>query len=245
MTVLITGATGNLGTQLLRTHPNCLHPTHNELDVTDEEAVSQYVKNAKIEEVIHSAALTGITRCEEDRERAYLTNVLGTRNLARAVAQYHPDCLFVYISTASVFYGDRGPYSESDIPYPRNFYSLTKLLGEFVVTESALKKQLVIRTNFVGRKKWPYPKAFTDRYATYLFADDLASATRNVMDQGLRGLVHVYGKEKLSMFELAKMTTPEVKPMVMSEYSGPPVPVDMSLRSNRIPPFELTRSKNQ
>jgi dTDP-4-dehydrorhamnose reductase len=215
------------------------------MDITDQEAVTHYVKNAKLDEVIHSAALTGITRCEEDKERAYLTNVEGTRNLVRAVAEYHQDCLFVYISTASVFYGDRGGYRESDVPYPRNFYSLTKLLGEFVVSESTLKNQLIIRTNFVGRKKWPYAKAFTDRFATYLFADDLASATRHVIDQGLRGLAHVYGKEKLSMFELAKITTPEVEPIDMSEYSGPPVPIDMSLRSDRIPPFELTRSKNQ
>jgi len=245
LTFLITGGSGSLGRELVKTYPESIHPSHNELDITNEKAVLEYVSKVRIDELIHCAALTSIRECEEDKERAYRTNVEGTRNLVRSVSRYNPDCLFVYVSTASVFSGDRGYFTEFDIPYPKNFYNLTKLLAELVVTESGLASYLIVRTNFAPRKKWPYPRAFTDRFATYLFADDLAAAMKQVIGHGLRGIVHVCGEMKLSMFELAKITTPEILPMTMSEYAGPPLPLDMSLRSVRIPSFPLTRKTRE
>ena len=240
MTTLITGGTGNLGSELVKLYPDSIHPSHIELDITDETAVMQLMGNTKVDGLIHSAALTSIRRCEEDRETAFLTNVEGTRNLVRALAKFQPDSLFVYVSTASVFYGDRGQYTELDIPYPKNFYSLTKLLGEFVVTESHLANYLIVRVNFASRKKWAYSRAFTDRFGSYLFSDDAALAMKRLIDQGQRGLVHVCG-ERMSMFELAKITTPDILPMTIRDYAGPPLPVDMSLKSVRIADFPLTR----
>ena len=158
---------------------------------------------AKVDRLIHCAALTSIRRCEEDREAAFVTNVEGTRNLVMALGKFRPDSMFVYVSTASVFYGDRGQYTELDIPYPKNFYSLTKLLGEFTVTESDLASYLIVRVNFASRKKWTYPRAFTDRFGSYLFSDDVAVAVKHLIGRGQRGIVHVCG-ERLSMFELAK-----------------------------------------
>lgn len=80
---------------------------------------------------------------------------------------HNSDGKFIYVSTACVFDGHSEMYSEESIPYPENFYSLTKLLGEYVVNR--LSNSLIIRTNFVGRQKWPYSKAFADRFGTYLF----------------------------------------------------------------------------
>lgn len=245
MAVLITGGNGNLGRELVKLHPRSIYPSHDELDITNEKAVLEYVGKVRVDELIHCAALTSIRQCEEDKELAYRINVEGTRNLVRAASKCNPNCIFVYVSTASVFYGDRGYCTEFDIPYPKNFYNLTKLLGELVVSESGLANYLIIRTNFVPRKRWAYPKAFTDRFGTYLFSDDLALAIRHVMDQGLRGIVHVCGKEKLSMFDLAKITTPEILPMTISEYTGPPLPMDMSLRSVRIQSFPLTTKTSE
>jgi len=245
LTVLITGGSGNLGRELIKIYPDSIHPSHKELDITNEKGVLEYVSKVSIDKLIHCAALTSIRQCEEDKEGAYRTNVEGTRNLVRSVSRLNPGCLFVYVSTASVFYGDKAYRTELDIPYPKNFYNLTKLLGELVVTESGLAKYLIVRSNFAPCRKWVYPKAFTDRFGTYLFADDLALAMRHVMDQGLRGTVHVCGEERLSMFEFAKITTPEISPMTMSEYDGPPLPMDMSLKSVRIPSFPLSRERRE
>jgi dTDP-4-dehydrorhamnose reductase len=244
LTVMITGSTGKLGKELLKVFPYSLAPTRRELDITDKEAVFRFIKNCKPDLLIHCAALTGIRECESNKETAWRVNVEGTENLVKACERFARECYFVYISTACVFYGDKGEYVETDIPYPKNFYSLTKLLGEFIVKCSNLKKWLIIRTNFVARERWPYPKAFVDRFGTYLFADDLARAIKNVVEEGFTGILHVCGEEKLSMFELAKITTPDVQPMTLEEYNGPPVTVDMTLRSIRIKPFKLTRGLN-
>jgi dTDP-4-dehydrorhamnose reductase len=185
--------------------------------------------------------LTGIRECEEQKELAYETNVIGTENLVKSCLEYNPDRYFVYLSTACVFYGDRGNYTENDLIYPKNYYAFTKTLGEFAVKESPLKRWLIIRTNFVERAKWPYEKAFVDRFGTYLFADDLASAIKDVIRRGLTGIVHVCGEERLSMFDLARLTTPDVKPMTMAEYNGPPLTMDMSLRSVRIEPYKISK----
>lgn len=202
----------------------------------------KYVGKHRPEIIIHCAALTGVRECEDDKETAWQVNIGGTENLVKACESTDDSCYFVYVSTACVFYGDRGNYVETDPPYPKNYYSLTKLLGEFAIKYSALKKWLIVRTNFVAREKWPYPKAFVDRYGTYLFADDLANDIKAVIDKRITGILHICGEEKISMFELAKITTPEVKSMSISEYKGPPLTIDMSLNSTRIKPFRITKS---
>jgi len=239
--VFITGSTGKLGRELVRVFPNALAPTHKELDITDSEAIFECIEKNKPETVIHCAALTGVRQCEDNKDTAWRVNVEGTENLIKACERAVNNCYFVYVSTACVFYGDRGNYVETDLPYPKNFYSLTKLLGEFIVKHSTLENWLIIRTNFVAREKWAYPKAFVDRYGTYLFADDLARAIKTVTDSKITGILHVCGGEKISVFELAKMTTPDVKPMSLTDYNGPPLTVDMSLNSIRIKQFKLTR----
>ncbi len=241
MKTFITGGSGNLGKELVKIFPDSLHPTHKELDIADKEAVFSFVRNNKPDIIIDCAAITGIRQCEEDKQAAWRTNVEGTENLVKACEKFQDSCYFVYVSTACVFRGDVGNYVETDTPYPKNFYALTKLLGEFVIKYSNLKKRLIIRTNFVPRERWPYKQAFIDRFGTYLFADDLASAIATVAKDKLTGIVHVCGEEKLSMFDLAKITTPDIKPMTLAEYNGPPLTVDMSLRSARIKPFKISK----
>jgi len=238
--VLITGSSGRLGKELAKVYQNSFRPSHEELDITDKSAVFRFIAINKPDAIIHCAALTGIRQCEENRQLAWRTNVEGTGNLVEACEKHSFGCYFVYISTACVFYGNRGDYTENDLPYPKNFYSLTKLLGEFIVKYSKLRKWLIIRTNFVTREKWPYQVAFVDRWGTYLFADDLAKAVREVLEMNLTGIVHVCGDKKLSMFDLAKLTTSDVQPTTLTEHSGPPLTQDMSLKSARIKPFKIS-----
>lgn len=238
---MITGGSGKLGRELVKLYPDSLHPAHKELDITDRGTVFSYVSKHRPKTLIHCAALTGIRQCEENKERAWRVNVEGTENLIDACEKFASDCYFIHISTACVFYGDRGDYVETDVPHPKNYYSLTKLVSEVIVKRSRLR-WLIVRTNFVAREPWSYERAFVDRFGTYLFADDLALALKSVIEKGIVGILHVAGEEKLSMYELAKITTPDVKPMSLAEYNGPPLTVDMSLRSIRIPPFKLRKN---
>lgn len=237
--ILITGARGRLGSEVSKEFTKALTPTHNELDMRDKPQVFEFIEKYKPEMVIHLAADADVRRCEKEREAAYETNVGGTENLVSACEKSVPDAHFIYMSTACVFHGDRGNYSEEDIPYPENFYALTKLLGEFIVKR--LKNHLIIRGNFVAREKWPFPKAFTDRFGTYLFADDLALAIKDIIGKNITGVVHAAGEDKISMFELAKITTPDVLPMTMADVDIP-LTRDMSLISIRIKPYKITRN---
>jgi dTDP-4-dehydrorhamnose reductase len=227
MKILVTGGSGGLGSQLQNSYPGCLSPTRNDLDVTNKNQVIDYFDNHSIDLVIHTAAITSVRLCEEDRELAWNTNVQGTKNLTSAAIQSKNNIKFVYISTACVFDGHGELYKENDIPYPENFYALTKLIGENEV--SKIKNHLIIRTNFVSKKPWSYPAAFTDRFGTYLFAENVAKGIKEILEKDLNGIIHLVGDKKISMFELAKITTPDILPMTMNEYSGPRLTKDMSL----------------
>lgn len=240
MKIVITGGAGRLGKELVRVFPESLHPSRQQLDLKVPTFVEKYISENRPDVIIHAAAETSLPYCEENKKEAYEANVGGTENLVNACVNHNSGCYFVLMSTACVFRGDVGNYVETDLPYPKNYYALTKLLAEFVVEYSKLKS-LVVRTNFVAREKWPYPRAFTDRYGTYLFASDVASAIDSVIKQELSGIVHVCGDQKMSMFELAKITTPDIQPMTLSEYRGVPVTVDMTLSSNRIKPFKISK----
>ncbi len=231
MTILITGSTGSLGSELQKIFPDSVTPTHKEFDICDLNMVKDFFHKYKIDIVIHAAALTTVRGCEENKLLAMQVNVEGTHNLVSEFKNSNPDGKFVYISTACVFDGHSGMYDELNIPYPENFYSLTKLLGEYQV--KSFSNSLIIRTNFVSRKKWPYPKAFTDRFGTYLFSDQVANGIHEVIQKNLDGIIHIVGDKKISMHDLAKLTTPNILPMTLNEYSGPPVTIDMSLDSKR------------
>jgi len=194
MNILLTGGNGSLGSELKKILPNCLSPTKRELDITNRNQVFDFFQNNSIDIVIHTAAITQIRLCEENRKLAWDTNVQGTRNLVDAIKKSENNIKFIYISTACVFDGHSGMYKENDVPYPENFYALTKLIGESEV--SKISDYLIIRTNFVSRKPWPYPAAFTDRFGTYLFAGNVAKGIKDILEKDLNGIVHLVGDKK-------------------------------------------------
>jgi dTDP-4-dehydrorhamnose reductase len=186
--------------------------------------------------VIHTAAMTDVRAAEVEKLKCWNTNVHGVERLVAALQEVAPDCHFVYASTACVFQGDQGNYSEDDLPNPKNFYGLSKLIGEYVAQR--MRSCLVIRTNFVARAPWAYLRAFTDRFGTYLYAEDVAQAICRLVEERETGLVHVTGTRRMSMYELACLTSPDVGTMTMAEISIP-LTIDMSLRSNRLEPVEI------
>jgi len=237
LTILITGVTGELGSQLKILFPDSISPSHQDFDICDLTSVKNIFNNEKIDAVIHSAAFTSVRGCEENKPKTMEINVQGTKNLVNELKISNPMGKFVYVSTACVFDGHSGMYHETSIPYPENFYSLTKLLGEQIANQ--LENSLIIRTNFVGRKKWPYPKAFTDRFGTYLFSDQVAQGIFDVYNDDLNGIVHIVGDKKISMYELAQLTTPEIQPITMNDYVGPRLTIDMSLDTKRWKKYTL------
>ena len=237
MKSLITGGSGILGTELKKFFPDSLFPSHSELDITNHEMVFDYFSKNEFDSIIHTAAMTSIRQCESEKKLSWDTNVVGTKNLVDATTEFRSNSKFIYLSTACVFDGHVGMYKESSIPSPENFYALTKLIGEQQIKN--LKSYLIIRTNFVGKQKWIYPKAFTDRFGTYLFAENVASGIKEIFDANIEGTIHIVGDKKLSMYDLAKITTTSIQPMTIDEYNGPPLTMDMSLDTERWKKYTL------
>ena len=118
MTVLITGGSGALGKELQKIFIENISPTHKELDITNKKEIKHFFQQYEIDAVIHTAAITKVRICEEDKSLAWMVNVQGTKNLVDEVIQSESNINFVYVSTACVFDGHSGMYTENSIPYP-------------------------------------------------------------------------------------------------------------------------------
>mgnify|MGYP001606456400 CR=1 FL=1 len=239
MKVLITGASGALGQPLKKAFRNSFCPTHKEMDIANGQSVSKAVAGYKPGILIHAAALVGIKECEQDKRKAWAVNVEGTQNIVNALKKLDNSCYLIYMSTACVFAGEHNKfYTEDDVPSPKNYYSLTKLCGEIATRQ--YKNTCIIRTNFAPKQQWKYPKAFTDRFGTYLFADGVAKGIRDVCKKKPKGIVHIVGDKRISMYELAKLAgSKNIGKLTLDEYDGPPVTVDMSLSTKRWKKYKI------
>ncbi len=132
MRVLITGAGGQLGTDLTSVFESAGDTVtaldRAGLDITDVDAVDSAIQTTSPDVVIHSAAFTAVDACETKTEHAWSVNTTGSWNVARACDTY--DAQMVYVSTDYVFDGSLGrPYTEFDPTCPVSMYGRTKEAG--------------------------------------------------------------------------------------------------------------------
>lgn len=153
--ILITGANGQLGTELrhflTEKEVSFLATDANTLDITDYHQVDTYFSNHTIDFVFHCAAYTAVDLAEEkEKEKNDRVNRLGSEYIAKACGQR--DIPLLYISTDYVFDGkSEVPYQVNDTPCPLNEYGKRKLEGEQQVRAYA-KKHYIIRTSWVFGK---------------------------------------------------------------------------------------------
>lgn len=195
--ILLTGGHGLLGTHL-RKFISCEAPTKNQLDITRPHDVN-------CDLIVHLAAYTDVDKAEFDKHECHRINVYGTRSIASLGKPV------LYISTDSVFDGDRGNYSELDVPNPLNFYSLTKLLGEHEVLARGGK---VIRTSFRERP-WKFSGAYVDMYSSAQYVDEIAQKLAKVIHKYALcpHILHV-GGPRMSHYDLAVITRPDINALM-------------------------------
>ncbi|KHJ36235.1 putative substrate binding domain-containing protein [Erysiphe necator] len=145
--VLITGATGFLGRQMMKSFEQANWEVTGtgltravspiiKLDLLDSEAVARIIRIIQPCVVVHCAANRYPDKCSNDPEGTYALNVGSTSSLAATCAAQ--DILLLYISTDYVFSGKLGeaPYEVDSKPDPSNFYGVTKLKGENSVLDT-------------------------------------------------------------------------------------------------------------
>lgn len=152
MRVLITGANGQLGTDLCGQLQalDIMPLTHSDIEIADMNSVKEAINRHSPDVIINTAAYVRVDDCETDPDKAYLVNALGARNVAVAAQEY--GAKLVHISTDYIFGGETEPrttpYTEFDTRIPLNTYGKSKLAGEnlvrhlcprhFIVRSSAL-----------------------------------------------------------------------------------------------------------
>jgi len=152
-TVLVTGASGQLGQELARLENDELRiigKSRSELDITDAKQCRLLIAEWKPDVVIHAAAYTAVDRAETEPDRAQAINVMGTLNMAEAAEAV--GAKFCYISTDYVFDGmGTKPYEVFHPTGPLSVYGRTKLEGEQAAA-SASTKLFVVRTSWLYGK---------------------------------------------------------------------------------------------
>ena len=153
--ILITGATGQLGSELrnLLDERNVAYDAFDShgLDINDEETVMKKVEELQPKVIYHCAAYTAVDNAEDQYKAAnWQVNETGTQNIAQAAKKV--GALLVYVSTDYVFDGTNpGEYKEDDPTNPKNEYGKAKLAGEEIVKQT-LDNYYIVRTSWVFGK---------------------------------------------------------------------------------------------
>ena len=218
MKLLITGAAGQLGTDLVLSAQKSGHQViatiHGDLDITDKSQVDRVVGEAKADAIIHAAAWTAVDACESDPQRAMSVNRDGTANIVSAARK--SGSRVIYISTDYVFDGTKPtPYIESDLPNPQSVYGASKLAGE---------QQLDLTTDQIVRISWvcgehganmvktilrlaatnPTLTFVDDQIGSPTFTSDAAPMIIEMATAGLAGIWHVTNQGSTSWFGFAR-----------------------------------------
>ena len=225
MNILVTGALGQLGSELrivaAGASDNYIYTDVAELDITDRNAVFSFVKANGVGAIVNCAAFTDVDRAEDVPELAERINAGAVANLADAMAACGG--LLVHISTDYVFGGEcfNTPITEDAAGSPTGVYGLTKLHGEQAVLASGCR-YVIIRTawlysefgrNFVKTmlrltSTRPQINVVFDQVGTPTYALDLARAVFKIVDgrlyEGREGIYHFTNEGVCSWYDFAR-----------------------------------------
>ncbi|GBL21115.1 dTDP-4-dehydrorhamnose reductase [Acidimicrobiaceae bacterium] len=216
--LLITGASGQLGTDLVLSAQKSGHQvvatSHDDLDITNKSQVDRVVGEAKADAIIHAAAWTAVDACESDPQKAMAVNRDGTANIASAARE--SGARVIYISTDYVFDGTKPtPYTESDLPNPQSVYGASKLAGEQqldLTTDQIIRISWVCGEHGANMVKTILRLAATNPTLTFVddqigsptFTSDAAPAIVELATSDSAGIWHLTNQGSTSWFGFAR-----------------------------------------
>jgi dTDP-4-dehydrorhamnose reductase len=225
MKVLVTGASGQLGTDLCEVlrDSELIPLTHEDIEISDMSSVKQAFNKYKPDIIVNTAAYVRVDDCEDEKEKAFQVNSLGARHVA--VAAQELGARLVHLSTDYVFGGEAElrttPYTEFDTPVPLSIYGKSKLAGEnlvrhfclrhFIVRASALfgvagssgKGGNFIETMLRLARERDELKVVNDQVFSPTYTRDLAQKIAQLITTEYYGIFHITNKGVCSWYELA------------------------------------------
>lgn len=147
MKILLIGATGQLGGDILRNNPGheIAAPGRDVVDLARPAEAADAIARMRPDAVINCAAFHNVPRCEEDPAQAFLINCAAVRDLARACEK--AGAWLVTFSSDYAFGGARStPWNEDDLPAPVQIYGITRVAGEHAARAALPERSMVIRT---------------------------------------------------------------------------------------------------
>ena len=240
MKFFITGVNGQLGYDvkrelLERGYTDILAPTRVDLDITNEDAVKKMIREYRPSVIFHCAAYTAVDKAEEEQEKCYQVNVLGTKYLTEAAKEV--GAKIIYISTDYVFDGTKeGLYQIEDKVNPVNYYGKTKYLGENFIRE--YDNHIIVRISWVfgvnGKnfirtmlnlaESHKELNVVCDQIGSPTYTKDLAGLLVNMFLSNVKGLYHVTNEGYCSWYEFAEFIFKEsrkkvkVHPILTKDY---------------------------
>lgn len=227
MNIAVTGYHGFIGSKLaeLLSVQHQLFPMGKQenVDITKPDTIQRALEKTNTDIILHLAAYTNVDEAEKQKSMgknspAYQTNVIGAQNIARAAKQHGKK--LIHISTDMVFGGiEQDFYHEKDMPFPVNFYGMTKFEGEQNVLASnneAAVLRIAYPYTFLAVKRdyvrifiqyFKEKKAFSsvaDCFYTPTYIDDIATSLSVILEKNLSGILHGTSEEKLSGYEIAQ-----------------------------------------
>jgi len=186
------------------------------LDILDENSIEKTMEKINPDVVINCAAFTDVDAIEKNPQLGHDINFRGVQNLVRTCSKRRLS--LVHISTDSVFDGEKGNYSEEDIPNPINEYAKSKLFAEKAI-ESYLEKSAIIRTNLYGHDKedrflfdWILNNlnknivinGFDDVFFNPLERTNLSDMIIEIAIKDIHGILHLASDKILSKYQFAQ-----------------------------------------
>lgn len=239
---MVTGGSGQVGSELVRalirdrSIDDVFAPPSSAVDLASRESVIGAIESERPDWIIHAGAWTQVDACEDDSEKAFRINGLGTRFVVQGAERI--DARVCYISTDYVFDGtSERPYREWDPVGPMTVYGASKLAGELETRDS----DLVVRTSWVmGEFGHNMAKTLIrlansaevhrfvdDQIGTPTIVSDLVDTIRKLVTDGHSGLFHVSNTGATSwhgvarfVFEQLDKDPERILPASTSEMTG-------------------------
>lgn len=224
---IVLGASGQVGEHVFRclsdrgyTSIGTFHGHPNKeliaIDILNRDSLRMLVNDIRPKWVFLPASLTNVDYCEQNPDLSYQVNVIGVVNVVNAIRDI--DAKLVYFSSDYIYDGIEGPYLEISPANPINTYGQHKLIAESYISLH-LRDYLIVRTtvvygwesqgkNFIYRllsnlRAGNSISAPIDQIGSPSYAPDVAHATVLLTELGVRGVVNVAGRTRISRYDFA------------------------------------------